>query len=187
VAVCNRYSTLYWYVFNNFQTLMAAAEIVRRMVWGFLRLEWEHIERYGTAPVSPSGVEALRREQARVKAARGQGKAESSGSEQAKFKSSEEENSSRFMSSLELQQMPIGQSSSQGASKGAGVSVVHWEWVGHYSDWVDCLLTQYSPGLLGKMAAGHSFSSHIWIARFIEAIALTGAILLAMAVAAFGG
>lgn len=49
---------------------MAAAEIVRRMVWGFLRLEWEHIERYGTAPVSPSGVEALRRAQVKSKAAR---------------------------------------------------------------------------------------------------------------------
>lgn len=66
ILCMNRYSTVYWYVFNNFQTLMAAAEVVRRMVWGFLRLEWEHIEKYGSAPMSPSRQEALRREQAKV-------------------------------------------------------------------------------------------------------------------------
>jgi hypothetical protein len=45
---------------------MAAAEIVRRMVWGFLRLEWEHIEKYGSAPVSPEQVKALQYERARM-------------------------------------------------------------------------------------------------------------------------
>lgn len=38
---------------------MAAAEIIRRMVWGFLRLEWEYIERYGSAPVPISQIESL--------------------------------------------------------------------------------------------------------------------------------
>ena len=56
------YSSVSSYVFNNFQTVMAAAEIVRRMVWGFLRLEWEHIEKTGAAPVSLSRQHGLVRE-----------------------------------------------------------------------------------------------------------------------------
>jgi hypothetical protein len=38
---------------------MAAAEIIRRMVWGFFRLEWEYIEKYGSAPVPTSQLEQL--------------------------------------------------------------------------------------------------------------------------------
>ena len=48
----HKFSPVYSYVYNNFQTVMAAAEIIRRMVWGFLRLEWEHIEKTGSVPVS---------------------------------------------------------------------------------------------------------------------------------------
>jgi hypothetical protein len=54
-----RYSSLYSYLYSNFHTVMAATEIVRRMVWGFFRLEWEFIERYGSAPVPVSQMEAL--------------------------------------------------------------------------------------------------------------------------------
>lgn len=45
---------------------MAAAEIVRRMVWGFLRLEWEYIERYGSAPVPVSQIESLEAERSHM-------------------------------------------------------------------------------------------------------------------------
>ena len=38
---------------------MAAAEIVRRMVWGFIRLEWEYIEKYGTAPIPLAELESF--------------------------------------------------------------------------------------------------------------------------------
>ena len=60
----HHYSPLYSYVYNNFQTVMAAAEIMRRMVWGFLRLEWEHIEKTGSAPLSLHRQHTLAREAA---------------------------------------------------------------------------------------------------------------------------
>lgn len=59
IIFIHRYSTFYSYVYTNFQTLMAAAEIIRRMVWGFIRLEWEYIEKYGTAPVPLSEADSL--------------------------------------------------------------------------------------------------------------------------------
>jgi hypothetical protein len=45
---------------------MAAAEIIRRMVWGFFRLEWEYIERYGAAPVPVSQIESLEVERSQM-------------------------------------------------------------------------------------------------------------------------
>lgn len=60
----HHYSPVYSYLYNNFQTVMAATEIVRRMVWGFLRLEWEHIEKTGSAPLSLRRQRSLAREAA---------------------------------------------------------------------------------------------------------------------------
>lgn len=57
---------MYSYIYSNFQTLMAAAEIIRRMVWGFFRLEWEYIERYGAAPVPVTQIESLEVERSQM-------------------------------------------------------------------------------------------------------------------------
>ena len=161
LIVFGRYSTVYWYVFNNFQTLMAAAEVVRRMVWGFLRLEWEHIEKYGAAPVSRTRQHAVRR-----------GKVSAQTGPEA-----------RGGINGGMTKMPLaGDIDSSVHSK--FFAVVEWEWVVYFSDWCDQLLKTIP--FVARWSSGYTFPANIWIARIVEAVALTTLIITVIAVAAFG-
>lgn len=55
------HSRVYTYIFRYFQTLMAALEIVRRMVWGFYRLEYEQLETLGIPGVYKSFTQTPRK------------------------------------------------------------------------------------------------------------------------------
>lgn len=42
-------------LFRHIGPFLASVEIIRRMVWGFLRVEWEHVEVFGLSVVTESG------------------------------------------------------------------------------------------------------------------------------------
>lgn len=45
IGTMNSLSLLLVSMFSHLTPVIAAAEVMRRMVWGFLRLEWEHVEK----------------------------------------------------------------------------------------------------------------------------------------------
>ena len=51
-------SSLLSALFNHLTPMIAAAEVLRRMVWGFLRVEWEHIEKMNELYRSGAGAGA---------------------------------------------------------------------------------------------------------------------------------
>ncbi len=154
---------------------MAAAEVVRRMVWGFLRLEWEHIEKYGSCPLSPCDQKALRERTILQSSSTKRGEGSS-------------------FSPRAMDKMPISGSvhSHSNDSEDVGndistnifVNMLQWEYAKYFSDWFDIVLVA-SPRLR-KYACGHSFSAHIWMARIVEACFLTTVIIIVVATAALG-
>eukprot|EP01041_Mallomonas_annulata_P005930 gene5930-11964_t len=50
-SLANESTTIYRFLFTYLSPLITAAEIMRRMMWGFLRLEWEQLERLGNPQI----------------------------------------------------------------------------------------------------------------------------------------
>lgn len=152
-----RYSVLYNYIFRNFQTVMAAAEIVRRMVWGFFRLEWEHIEKFGSAPVSPERRGELELEAAKSRCSEG---------------------SASRLAPTSMQKMEIGASAE---SSGDHIVAGDWEWIEVLGLSAEHI---FSVDILRKYAV-YNYSREKWTARVLEALALTAVVVSAIAIAAF--
>jgi hypothetical protein len=196
------YSSVYSYIYSNFQTVMAATEIVRRMVWGFFRLEWEYIERYGSAPVPVSQMEALEVERS-VMYQRGvrAGAGEPGSASMVSVRASPHLSLIRCQAfkGMELDRMEMATSASTAAPRvmtfastsfldycwrmGRHASGEDWEWMESLGLSPEAILPQ---SLLARHAtAAGELAKHKWAARIIEAVALSAVVLIAIATAAW--
>jgi hypothetical protein len=157
-------SMLFDYISTNFQTFMAAAEIVRRMIWGFIRLEWEHIEKFGTSKNVTEGrnYEILH--------------SKSSVIEMMDIKSglNPESKHDRMLSS-NMNQFESSKDKSNNNNQ--------FHWISYFP----FIVTYFDENAQRWYDNHHRYNdrdSAVWVERLVEAILLASAVLLVFAIAA---